>query len=114
MRIGFSFKLPGIKGARVFFGRRTKWYEWLILFWVYLIYLSAMLGLYSAYYTLWLLWQICRGVFWLGKQLAFLIACHLVPFIAGKIAERKAEKNCGTAALPTVSESDTEEHGAES
>ena len=113
MRIGFSFKLPGIKGFRVFVGKRTKWYEFLILFWIYICYLSVMLGLYAVYYTFWLFWQMIRGVFWVCKQLVLLIACHLVPFISGKISERKAEKTAD-AMLSTVSDSDTEEHGAES
>lgn len=113
MRIGFSFKLPGIKGFRVFVGKRTKWYEFLILFWIYICYISVMLGLYAVYYTFLLLWQMIRGMFWVCKQLVLLIACHLVPFISGKIAERKAEKTAD-AMLSTVSDSDTEEHGAES
>ena len=113
MRIGFSFKLPGIKGFRVFVGKRTKWYDFLILFWIYICYLSVMLGLYAVYYTFWLLWQMIRGMFWVCKQLVLLIACHLVPFISGKISEHKAKK-AAAAILPTVSDSDTEEHGAES
>ena len=113
MRIGFSYKLPGLKGFRVFVGKRTNWYDLLILFWIYICYLSVMLGLYAVYYTFWLFWQMIRAVFWVCKQLVLLIACHLVPFISGKIAERKAEKTAD-AMLSTVSDSDTEEHGAES
>ena len=103
MHFGFGYQLPGIKSYRVVFGPRPKWYTLLFLFWVYLCYVLLMLILYAMYYSCWLLWQLCLGVFRACKKLVLL----LIPIVSAKIAENKAKKAGGADFAPTTPESDT-------
>lgn len=96
MHIGYSFKVPGIKGFRVFIGTRTDWFVIFMFFWLYLCYLTFMLFVYMIYGFFWVLWQGCRLVWWLGKHAVRWIAAVVVPFIAAKIREHRA----GKAAAP--------------